>query len=173
VAAFGGICVEDVFRPGVTHLISAASSTDKCHQIRRLNRHAKNNQTSIIWILKLDWLYDSIYEWRRLDESRYIFPEDIVFFESVTFKQQSCSPLSITDIPAPLFASIPSLLTQADEDLALLRNLSDDSDSMEELSDGLKKRKRSLEEDSFMVGDEDEDESLLQDIEHEFFDNFK
>lgn len=152
VVAFGGVCTTEIL-PGLTHLVSASTSTDKCVQLRKFNA-SRSNVRSAIWLVRPDWIYESIFSWKRLSETDYVFKEDERFFSQLSTDPSSCSlheskALSLSDDIKFALAS------DDDEDRQLLEELSDSESQTDDsqakaiaMLDHSKKRKFSFSSES-------------------------
>ena len=190
VLEYGGDCMTEV-RPGVTtHLISVTPSTDKCQQIRRFNSSCSfskkagfttHSRSSFVWIIRLTWLYDSMYAWERAPELQYTFPEDFSFFQDCSVANSQYNSTSPADDGSPspelsyantlMIASNPSLMTQEDEDLALLEDLSqDESEHGNFIAHKRKYSSESTESGPNTTESESDDASFIEDLESEMLD---
>ncbi|KAJ2450517.1 CTD phosphatase Fcp1 [Coemansia sp. RSA 2336] len=74
--SFGARCELEV-TDQTTHVVAGRVGTEKVNAARRRHRGSKSPEASLPIIVKPKWLQDSIYEWKRMDETMYLwFDED-------------------------------------------------------------------------------------------------
>ncbi|KAI9474962.1 hypothetical protein BX667DRAFT_342037 [Coemansia mojavensis] len=74
--SFGARCELEI-TDQTTHVVAGRVGTEKVHAARRRHRSRKSPEASLPIVVKPKWLQDSIYEWKRMDETMYLwFDED-------------------------------------------------------------------------------------------------
>lgn len=70
--SFGARC-EMELSPRTTHVVAGKPGTEKVHMARRRSKEA---DTTVPLVVKTNWLLDCIGQWKRLDETPYLWYED-------------------------------------------------------------------------------------------------
>ncbi|KAJ2502862.1 CTD phosphatase Fcp1 [Coemansia sp. RSA 1972] len=94
--SFGARCELEI-TDKTTHVVAGKPGTEKVHAARRKHARTQTPEANVPIVVKPKWLMDSIFQWKAVDESAYLwYPEDkptVERFRKLNVqKEQSGSP---------------------------------------------------------------------------------